>query len=103
MSQNIYIKCLECGKLNHNRDYCEKCGNLINISKKRELEQQKRNEQKILDKKNKKPSKIESFFERTKNHPNFLVRTSAKMLYSIWWVVMIIGGILAWIAGAISA
>lgn len=103
MSQSIYIKCLECGKLNYNTDYCEKCGSLINISKKREIEQQKRNEQKALDKKSKKPSKIDTFFDRTKNHPNFIVRTFTKMLYSLWWLVMIIGGFLAWIAGVISA
>ncbi len=103
MSQNVYIKCLECGKLNYNTDYCENCGSLINISKRREQEHQNRLKQRAIEKQDKKPSKIDTFFEKTKNHPNIIVRALAKMLYSLWWLVMVIGGFLAWVAGVISA
>lgn len=105
MSHDVYIKCQNCGTLNLNRDYCEKCGAIINITLKRALqrEQDKKKKEEKKQQEEKKPNKAELFFQKFRNHPNAVIRAMANGLYSLWWLVMIIGGIFAYIATIIAA
>ena len=63
---NSYIKCLECGTVNVDNEYCSNCGNHVDIVLKRQIETQKKIKDKIiLEKKSKKePNKIEFFFAK---------------------------------------
>lgn len=103
MSQNNYIKCLECGTVNNNTDYCSNCGAIINVTLKRKLDREKRAADKKAHTETKTTTKVDSFFDRAKNHPNVIVRGAARALYSVWWIVMIVGGVLAYVLGIIAS
>lgn len=96
MSQKSYIKCLECGTLNLNRDYCENCGAIININLKRQLERDKKIEEQAELERIKGPSKIDKFFTDATEHPNTFVRSFSKFIYAIWLLLgMVVGAIIA--------
>ena len=103
MSDVVYRKCPNCGTLNLNKDYCQKCGELINTSIQRKEEQATRvaNIKKKIQERS--PNKVSLFFERIKKHPNIMVRGIAKFFYSIWVVVLAIGGIIALIIAYVAA
>ena len=100
MSQKSYVKCLECGTLNLNRDYCKNCGAIVNINLKRQLLREK----KILEQNEveriKGPSKIDKFFNDASEHPNTIVRGFSKFIYSVWLFLGMV--VVALIAGFIS-
>lgn len=96
MNQKSHVKCLECGTLNLNRDYCENCGSIININLKRQLEREKNIQQQIEEERIKGPTKIDKFFNHATEHPNTIVRSFSKFIYAIWlFIGMIVGAIIA--------
>ncbi|MGB7395225.1 MAG: hypothetical protein WA913_12605 [Pricia sp.] len=98
-----YVKCPNCGKINQNRDYCEECNALIDTVLIRRLEQEVRDAHKRDADEKKKRNAKPSFFERTKEHPNILVRLVGKTFYSVWILVLAIGGVLALIFTYVAA
>ncbi|HZH70530.1 MAG TPA: hypothetical protein VFD80_08780 [Flavobacteriaceae bacterium] len=97
------IRCSECGHININKDYCEKCGAMVNPELKREKDvksrikaQEEIDSQRALE-------KSQSFFERNRRHKNFFIRIFFQFLYSIWMAVMAIGAFIAWLAATIAA
>ncbi|UII76196.1 hypothetical protein LV716_18325 [Flagellimonas sp. HMM57] len=103
MANKTYRTCLKCGTVNLNKDYCEECGELINIVLKRKLDREVKDKQKIDLEKTKKKNGITIFFERAKDHDNLLIRFIALFLYSIWIIVLAIGSFLAFLFGYIAA
>jgi transcription initiation factor TFIIIB Brf1 subunit/transcription initiation factor TFIIB len=98
-----YRKCPNCGTVNLNRDYCKECGELINTILSRQLEQKKRLAEKKEAKAKQKRDAKPSFLKRAKKHPSPIVRLMARALYSVWILVLLIGGILALIFAYIAA
>lgn len=96
-----YIKCLECGTINFNNDYCSNCGALLDVVLKRKLETEKKIEAKVKQEKEKQPSKVELFLKNGLEHPNFTIRYFFKAIYGIWlFFAVIIGGIIAAVTAA---
>ena len=96
MSEKSYVKCLECGTLNLNRDYCEKCGSIININLKRQLKREEKIQQDAEQERLKGPSRIDKFFNDAAEHPNTVVRGFSKFIYAVWlFLGMIVGAIIA--------
>ena len=96
MSQKSYVKCLECGTLNLNLDYCEDCGSIININLKRQLERNKILQEQIEEQRLLGPSKVDKFFNDATEHPNTFVRGFSKFIYGIWlFIGMVVGAIIA--------
>ncbi|TDT46267.1 hypothetical protein CLV90_0313 [Maribacter spongiicola] len=103
MSNESYRICQNCGTVNLNRDYCENCGNIININLKRRLEREKKNKEKLASIKVKEKNDITLFFENAKVHENIFIRYISRFFYSIWIVVLAIGSFLALVFGYIAA
>jgi uncharacterized Zn finger protein (UPF0148 family) len=104
MSNKTYRKCANCGTVSLNQDYCPSCGHIININLKRELERketavQQKQKLKIKNKKN----SVTLFFEKAKDHDNFIIKYVARFFYSIWVVVVVVGSFLALVFGYIAA
>ncbi|NHF60584.1 hypothetical protein FK220_014610 [Flavobacteriaceae bacterium TP-CH-4] len=103
MGEKKYRICQNCGTTNLNRDYCKKCGELININLKRRLQR----EQSAVEKKasiEKRPkNRITVFFEKATKNENPLIRLTAKFFYSIWVIIIAIGSFLAFIIGYVAA
>lgn len=97
MGKEIYRRCPKCNHLTLNSDYCENCGELINVNLKRKLESEERTLQKEKNKQQEKPNAVTQYFKKLIQHPNLFVRIPAKGLYSVWAVVMAIGAFLAFI------
>ena len=96
MSQKSYVKCLECATLNLNRNYCENCGSIINITLKRQLLREKKIREQAEVERVKKPTKVTKFFNDATEHPNTLVRGFSKFIYAIWlFLGMVVGAIIA--------
>lgn len=103
MEKETYRRCPECGAMTKNSDHCKNCGALINTNLRRKIEREERAAQKQEKQKQKKPNAITSFFEKTRNHQNPVIRVIAKVFYSIWMVFFLIGGFLAYLIGFIAA
>jgi len=103
MEKETYRKCPNCGTMNLNRDYCSKCGTLVNTLLRRKLERKEQDKKRDQKRKDQKPNVITLFFEKALNHKNVVVRILAKGVYSIWALLMIIGGAIAYIIGYIAA
>lgn len=92
-----YIKCSECNTINLDREYCSKCGAILNIIQKRKLEREKKEE----DKKEEEPSQISEFLRKGAIHPNTIIRTFFQVFNSIWmFFSMIFGAIIAAVIAA---
>lgn len=91
-----YIKCPECGTVNLNKEYCTNCGALLNVILKRKIEREKKDEKKVAQEENKKPSRISVFLKKGANHQNALIRSIFQTADMIWtFIAMVIGGIIA--------
>ncbi|NGY36616.1 hypothetical protein FQU23_003715 [Flavobacterium sp. XN-5] len=100
-----YIKCLDCGTVNLNNEYCSNCGAILDVVLKRRLESEKKMLQKIeeQEKTNKKPNKIEAFLKNGAEHPNILMRILFQVVYSIWiFFALIVGGLIALFTAAVA-
>ncbi len=103
MKGSLYKICPKCKRPNINRDYCEYCGTIINIYLKRRLERrQQEDEKRRLEKESGKIG-FTTFFENAREHPNWFIRIFAKLLYSVWVVVIAIGSFLAFLLGYVAA
>ena len=100
---DTYRKCPSCGTMNLNRDYCKSCGILINTNLKRTQERNARLEKQKETLRNKEPNKITLLFEKAKVHPNGFVRFTAKFFYSVWILLLVIGGLIAFAIAYIAA
>ena len=103
MSTKTYRTCQNCGTVNLNEDYCQKCGEIININLKRKLEREQKTRAKLATEKAKKKNGITIFFEEAKESENLIVRAVARFFYSIWVMVLAIGSFLALLFGYIAA
>ena len=102
---NSYIKCLECGTVNVDNEYCNNCGNHVNIVLKRQIETQKKVQDKIIleEKSKKEPNKIEFFLQNGGQHSNSIIRFLFHIGYYIWiFLAFVVGGIISMIV-AIAA
>jgi ribosomal protein L37E len=99
----IHIKCQSCETFNENKTHCESCGKLIDPQLIRKEEQRKRKVK--LDKIIRKQSDdvVALKLRALENHKFLIVRALAYILQTIWWILISIGGLLAWIAGTIAA
>src|SRR5690554_3807615 len=96
MNGTTSIRCSVCGTITTNSDYCSNCGNLINTRLKRQLVREAKEQQKIKEESEKPPGKFSIFFKWALYHPNLLIRTFTKTLYSIWiFFGMLMGAIIA--------
>ena len=101
MSTVSHIKCSNCGVFNTNREYCESCNTLISHKKKRETRAIDVHQKEIsiaqeeLEKQN--------LADRLKKHPFFLVKIVGWLLHSVWIVLNIIGGLIAWFVAMVAA
>ena len=87
---NSYIKCLECGTVNVDNEYCNNCGNHVNIVLKRQIETQKKVQDKII------------LEEKSKKEPS-IIRFLFHIGYYIWiFLAFVVGGIISMIV-AIAA
>lgn len=103
MGKEVYRRCRDCGTININTDYCGQCGSHVNIDLKRQLARQRLEAKKEEERKLQGPDPIARFFEKALNHPNFLVAALARVLYSIWVVVMLVGAFIAFLFGYVAA
>ena len=101
MSTTSHIKCSNCGVFNTNKEYCENCNALISEEIKRAKNEQKVKEEEIAE-------KIEelkklNFVDKLRKHPFFLVKFVGWILHSVWIVLNIIGGLIAWFVAMVAA
>lgn len=101
MSKN-YIICQKCKTNNLNTDYCNSCGELINILLKRKLERQA-HQAKVDSINSSKPrSKWIIKFEELRQHPNIFVRLIMSIIYAIGFVIMSIAALIGAIVSALA-
>ena len=98
-----YRTCQNCGTVNLNKDYCQTCGEIVNINLKRKLEREQKAREKLTLEKAKKKNGITIFFEGAKESDNLILRFVAHFFYSIWIMVLAIGSFLALVFGYIAA
>ncbi|QLG46916.1 hypothetical protein [Costertonia aggregata] len=101
--KKTYRTCQHCGTVNLNRDYCENCGKIINITLERKLKREQKTVEKQKVDKLERPNRITLFFERVKDHDNLIIRYVARFFYSVWIIVIAIGSFLALLFGYIAA
>lgn len=101
MQSFSHIKCPYCGTFNTNRDHCQSCNRLISHQKK----QAARATQIVASELQeiRKDLEKETTVKRFKRHPFFLIRMLGWCLQSIWFVLNVIGGLLAWFIAMFAA
>lgn len=100
MSTTSHIKCSNCGVFNTNREYCEHCNSLIS-HKKKEVERAIEINKKEIFIAKEELEKL-NFIDKLRKHPFFLVKIVGWMLHSIWLLLNIIGGLIAWLIVSLS-
>ncbi|RKN83486.1 hypothetical protein [Ulvibacterium marinum] len=103
MGNKTYRTCQNCGTVNLNKDYCQECGEIVNILLERKIERENKALKKERMEKQKEPNKVTVFFEKAKTHPNIVLRSIAIFFYSIWVIVLAIGSFFALLFGYIAA
>ncbi|WP_347174027.1 hypothetical protein [Polaribacter uvawellassae] len=100
MSTTSHIKCLNCGVFNTNREYCENCNSLIS-HKKKQVERATKIHEKEITLAKEELEKL-SFIDKLRKHPFFLVKIIGWILHSVWILLNIIGGLIAWLIVSLS-
>lgn len=95
----IERKCLKCGTWNKDEDYCQSCNEPLSPRAIDKAESEKRKQ--ILA--NTKPSKLDLWMKRAKNHKYGIVRFSYKILYGCGVMATLFGAIFAWLAALANA
>ncbi|MCG9791863.1 protein kinase family protein [Flavobacterium algicola] len=98
-----YITCPECGTVNLNNTYCSNCNALLDVVMKRNLEREKKNQEKIKleEASAKDPSKIEIFLKKGSEHRNVIIRTFFQASYYVWmFLAFAVGGLISMIIAA---
>ena len=95
------IKCPDCNVFTADADYCKNCGALISYQKKEEIRAEVIQQEIVTEEKWKleHPNKV----AQLKNHPFWLYRGVGYVLYSVIFVVSIIGSAIAWIIAMLAA
>jgi Fe2+ transport system protein B len=96
------IKCHHCGTYNVDVAYCEHCHELIDVAKRRELEQTEA-QQRRTDSEQQEKEKITATLDRYRNHKYLPVRLLAGLSYYTWAAIMAIGAFLAWLIAMVAA
>lgn len=96
-----HVKCPNCGVFNTNKSRCESCDFLISHQEKEATRAVEIKEKEISEA----IEKIEqvNFVDRLRSHPFFLIRFLGWILNSIWIVLNIIGGLVAWFVAMVAA
>ncbi|MVX37172.1 hypothetical protein [Myroides sp. LoEW2-1] len=102
-SEKVHIRCSHCGTFSVNAEYCTHCGQALNIVKQREERRKDDERDRIAKALAEEPSAIEKFLLKMTKHPWFVIRVFFKLIYGIWFVVMAIAMLLAWLIGMIVA
>ena len=101
MASTSHIKCPNCGVFNTNREYCESCNTLIShqkkIEEKKEFVQQKEIADAVIE------LEKQTFIKKLRKHPFFLMRFFGFILHSVWLVLNIIAGFVAWFVAMVAA
>lgn len=100
MSTTSHIKCSNCGVFNTDREYCKNCNSLIS-HKKKEVERATEIHKKEISLAKEKLKKL-NFIDKLRKHPFFLVKIIGWILHSVWLVLNIIGGLIAWLIVSLS-
>ncbi len=101
MSAVSHIKCPNCGVFNTNKENCTACGVLISHQKKRET-RATTIKAKEIERVKEELEKL-SLADRLKKHPFFLVKIAGWIVHSVWLVINIIGGLVAWFVAMVAA
>ena len=101
MNAVSHIKCPNCGTFNTNKDFCESCNSLISHQKKRVARAALIHEKEVQEVKEE-LEKV-SVSQRLMKHPFFLVKILGWCIQSIWFVLNIVGGLIAWFIAMVAA
>ncbi|NVK51362.1 MAG: hypothetical protein HWD85_00395 [Flavobacteriaceae bacterium] len=101
MSSTSHIKCANCGVFNTDREYCENCNQLISHTIIRQEKESKTKQREIKET----IAKLEkqTFVDTLRKHPFFLVKFFGWILHSVWLLLNIIGGLIAWFVAMVAA
>jgi len=102
-SEQVHIRCSECGTFNTNKIHCDNCGALLSVIKQRELVRQQRVKEVRKREAEKGPSPMELRIKKMQNHRFWLVRAVFEVVYIGWVIAMAVGGFIAWVIAAIVA
>jgi len=98
MGEHSYIKCLSCGTLNYNLDYCQNCGTIINIVLKRRIEEEEKRQEKLQNLRPEKETGFDRIFKSALEHPNSIIRFWASTVQWVWtFLAMVIGALIAFV------
>lgn len=96
-----FITCPKCSTINLNNDYCSNCGALLDVVLKRQMETEKKIQNKTDQQKDEEPSKISVFLKKGSTHPNAFIRFFFQTADAIWmFFAMLFGGLIAAIIAA---
>jgi ribosomal protein L37E len=101
MKSVSHVKCPNCGEFNTNKEYCQSCNTLISHQKKEETRAERIQEKELTEVKEKLAHL--NFADRLRKHPFFLVKIFGWILHSVWIVINIIGGLIAWFIAMVAA
>lgn len=101
MASVSHIKCPNCGVFNTDREYCESCKALIShqkrVEEKKQVVHQKEIEEAIIK------LEKETFIKKLRKHPFFLMRFFGLLLHSVWLILNVIAGLVAWFVAMVAA
>lgn len=97
-----YIICQKCKTNNLNSDYCVNCGETINITLKRQLEEEEYRKKIELRRKEKQPSKFLIAIQKLRNHPNPLIRLIVNFFYSIGLIAIAFAAVVAAVIASLA-
>lgn len=95
----IERKCLNCQTWNTDEDYCKSCHAPISPKALDIVEDDKR--RKALA--NQKPSRLDIWLKKAKNHRFWLVRMGYQTLYGLGMIAGLFGALMAWMAALANA
>jgi ribosomal protein L37E len=101
MASVSHVKCPNCGVFNTNKEYCESCNTLISHQKKEVVRATQVQEKEISLAKEE--LEKQTFIKKLRKHPFFLMRFFGFILHSVWIILNIIGGLVAWFVAMVAA
>ncbi len=101
MSAVSHVKCPRCGIFNTDKEYCTSCNMLISHQKKRETRVTNIQKKELLIAQ----EELEklNLADKLRKHPFFLLKILGWILNSVWIVLNIIGGLVAWFVAMVAA
>lgn len=102
-SDQVHIRCSQCGAFNINKIHCDNCGALLSVIKQREMMRKEQEKEVRKREAEKAPSQMELRIKKMQNHRFWLVRVLFEVVYIGWVIAMAVGGFIAWLIAAIVA